>query len=397
MSEQNTLTHSLAASVVATSARAKQALALFSSQGLPTKKSEGWRATNPLAVLPQMLNSPAFKSIAVPTNLPTTSGRIVITNGHFDREQSQLPSGVDVHTDDNSNLPLSKLTALSLLCEAHAKNVITLSIAAKTQLKSPLAIIIQNDSATASSRVHVNVGEFSELSLLEWHRGEQDTLSLSNITLNAAQNAKVIWVRTFTGNRPTLFATLEARVAKDANVSTFTQNKGPAFSRHDISLHLDGENASTAGHALFLTKENEHTDIATFLAHHAPHTNSEQLVKGILDDASTGAFSGTIVIDKYAQKSDSKQLSKNLLLSKKARIDTRPQLEVNADDVKAAHGATVGQLGEEERFYLESRGISAARAHDMLCQGFAEDALLKIEDESLRAYLSTLLAQGEKS
>jgi Fe-S cluster assembly protein SufD len=140
-------------------------------------------------------------------------------------------------------------------------------------------------------------------------------------------------------------------------------------------------------------KKSEHSDVFSTITHFAPHTTSEQLFKGILNGESHGVFTGKIIIKKDAQKSASSQLNKNLLLSKIAHIDTRPQLLVHADDVKCSHGATVGQLSEEEEFYLESRGIPKEHAKRMLCQGFGMDVVLKIEDQKIRNLAESMLAE----
>lgn len=134
---------------------------------------------------------------------------------------------------------------------------------------------------------------------------------------------------------------------------------------------------------MYALTKNEHADIFSSINHQAAHTNSDQLFKGILAGESYGAFTGKINIAQDAQQVNSNQLNKNLMLSKKAHIDTRPQLLVAADDVKCAHGATIGQLSQEEEFYLESRGIKKDKAKRMLCHGFAADVLYKIDNKKI--------------
>jgi Fe-S cluster assembly protein SufD len=145
---------------------------------------------------------------------------------------------------------------------------------------------------------------------------------------------------------------------------------------------------------LYALNKLEHSDIFSVIHHNAPHTNSDQLFKGILADESHGAFTGKIIIAKDAQLVNSNQLNKNLMLSRKAHISTRPQLLVAADDVKCAHGATIGQLSPDEEFYLESRGINKDKAKKMLCHGFAMDVLFLIENLKIQAVAAQLLNES---
>src|SRR5690606_18005114 len=137
--------------------------------------------------------------------------------------------------------------------------------------------------------------------------------------------------------------------------------------------------AHTNVHGLFALRGEQHADQHVSLNHLGAHTTSDQLFKMVLDDEAHGVFTGRLEIAPNAQKVDAAQLNKNLILSKKAHVDTRPQLMVHADDVKCAHGATVGQLSPDEVFYLQSRGLSQARAQKILCHAFASDALMQIE------------------
>ncbi|MBP9682745.1 MAG: SufD family Fe-S cluster assembly protein, partial [Bacteriovorax sp.] len=167
-----------------------------------------------------------------------------------------------------------------------------------------------------------------------------------------------------------------------------------SLARHNINLELREATAEGAVHGLFTLKKNEHTDIFSTITHFADHTYSDQLFKGILAGESHGVFTGKIIIKQDAQQSTSSQLNKNLILSKKARIDTRPQLLVHADDVKCSHGATIGQLSGDEEFYLQSRGIPKEHARRMLCFGFATDALQKIENEQIKQFAEKLVTKN---
>ena len=131
----------------------------------------------------------------------------------------------------------------------------------------------------------------------------------------------------------------------------------------------------------------QHTDTHSIIDHRRPHCTSHQLYKGILDGKSRAVFNGKVFVRHGAQQTDARQTNKNLLLSKEAQVDTKPQLEIFADDVKCAHGAAVGQLDEDEMFYLESRGIKPALARNLLTYGFAEEVIEKIKIDSIRREL----------
>jgi Fe-S cluster assembly protein SufD len=177
-----------------------------------------------------------------------------------------------------------------------------------------------------------------------------------------------------------------------------TLDFGLLTARHNLCINLRETGAEASAHGLFALDKNDHVDIFSTIIHHAPHTTSNQLFKGILNGDSHGVFTGKIIVKKDAQQSHSSQLNKNLLLSKKAHIDTRPQLMVHADDVKCSHGATIGQLSKDEEFYLETRGISKERAKQILCHGFATEVLYLIDNSSIKSFaLKMLLLYFEKS
>ncbi len=169
----------------------------------------------------------------------------------------------------------------------------------------------------------------------------------------------------------------------DATTITF----GAELSRHDINVTLDHEGAECWVDGLYLVTTGQHADTHSLIDHRKPHCTSHQLYKGILDGKSRAVFNGKVFVRHDAQKTDAMQTNKNLLLSNEARVDTKPQLEILADDVKCAHGAAVGQIDEDELFYLETRGIHHDLARNLLTYGFAEEVIGKIKIESIRAQL----------
>lgn len=181
----------------------------------------------------------------------------------------------------------------------------------------------------------------------------------------------------------TTAADLGASASYDSTAITF----GAQLSRHDIQVTMDREGAECWVDGLYLVATSQHTDTHSVIDHRKPHCSSHQLYKGILDGKSRAVFNGKIFVRHDAQKTDAMQTNKNLLLSNEARVDTKPQLEILADDVKCAHGAAVGQIEEDELFYLETRGIHPDLARNLLTYGFAEEVIGKIKIESIRAQL----------
>jgi Fe-S cluster assembly protein SufD len=166
---------------------------------------------------------------------------------------------------------------------------------------------------------------------------------------------------------------------------------GAALSRHDINATLDGEGAECTLNGLSVLRGDQHADHHTTLEHAKPHCPSWELFNGIYDGRARGVFTGRIIVRPGAQRTDSKQTNNNLLLSEEARADSQPQLEIYADDVKCTHGATLGPIDPRMMFYLQSRGLPATAARNLLTYGFGAEILNSVSLEELRTQLDTLL------
>jgi Fe-S cluster assembly protein SufD len=183
------------------------------------------------------------------------------------------------------------------------------------------------------------------------------------------------------------FGRLQFHQERSSSLATHSIALGGALVREEVKAVLDGEGAEATLNGLYVVSGRQHIDNQTTLDHAQPHCSSREVYKGVLDGESTAVFNGKIIVRKDAQKTDSKQSNKNLLLSEKAIIDTKPALEIYADDVKCTHGATVGQIDPEAVFYLRSRGIGRQEARDLLTYAFANDLLERIKYEPLRERL----------
>jgi Fe-S cluster assembly protein SufD len=177
------------------------------------------------------------------------------------------------------------------------------------------------------------------------------------------------------------------RVDKKAEYRSTVFFKDLGLSRNELRVALVSEDSKAELNGLYMPKGNGHNDNYTLINHKAPRSYSSQLYKGILEDDSMAVFAGTVKVDKNCPGVDSVQMNKNLLLSKKTRIESQPQLLIQTDDVKCAHGSTIGQLNEDELFYLQTRGIPSCRSFEMLATAFAEEILLGIENDYVRHHL----------
>ena len=178
---------------------------------------------------------------------------------------------------------------------------------------------------------------------------------------------------------------------RDSYVASFSLSFGAKVARNDIGTRLDGAGCECALDGLYAVRASQHVDHHTAIDHAKPHCNSHQLYKGVLDGRAKGVFNGKIFVRRDAQKTDAVQNNKNLLLSDQAEVNTKPQLEIDANDVRCTHGATIGQLDATAAFYLRSRGISAAHARSILTYAFAADALDRVRDEAVREHFRSLL------
>ena len=248
-----------------------------------------------------------------------------------------------------------------------------------------------NPPPAAFPRVLVLAEENSSATIIESYASPTDDgvyLTNAIVDLNLADGARV---QHYKIQRESMgashVATTRAELGPNSSYNTTTINFGAALSRHDIQVQMDHEGAECAVDGLYMVDGSQHTDTHSVIDHRQPHCTSHQLYKGILDGKSRAVFNGKVFVRHGAQQTDARQTNKNLLLSTDARVDTKPQLEIFADDVKCTHGAAVGQLDEEELFYLESRGINSALGRNLLTYGFAEEVIEKIGIESIRREL----------
>lgn len=207
-------------------------------------------------------------------------------------------------------------------------------------------------------------------------------------------NAQIIELSRFEGDvQNPIHSETNMIVEESAELHHFSFSLGGTFTCHEVKVTLNGPHAFVSLDGLYIGKDKQRTEYQTVVHHAKPHAVSRQLYKGILNDEARAVFNGKIIVDEGAVFTDATQLNKNLLLSKKAQIDTQPQLEIANNDVKCTHGATVGQMNPEEIFYFESRGIPKKIATGMLLHGFVDDVLDRVTHAETRYNLGELLEE----
>ena len=389
----------------------------FEQLGFPSVREEDWKYTN-LATLAKESFAPATNGdenvevsrFAYPE---TTGANLVVVNGFLREDLSQATALGDVVATDlfsaaadarytkiirkylarNAGYHNNGLTALNT---AFVQSGVFIYIPKNVKLETPLQITFAGGTANSATfpRVLVVAEENSSATLIENFvavgEGRYFTNAIAEVVLKDGAHLEHYRLQR-ESKRAFHVSTTSAELGRASRYDTTSINLGAQLSRHDVSVVMDHEGAETSVDGLYMVDSDQHTDTHSVIDHKQPHCTSHQLYKGILDGNARAVFNGKIFVREGSQKTDAMQTNKNLLLSEKARVDTKPQLEIYADDVKCAHGAAVGQIEPEELFYLETRGIGPELGRSLLTYGFAEEVIAKIKLESIRAELDAIV------
>jgi Fe-S cluster assembly protein SufD len=391
----------------------ERAVSALSQAGLPTVRSEGWRHTNPATVWPALLENP--EAVAMPaTDEGDSAGlltagachRMTLVDGAIIAEP-QMPDGIHVTTlgkalesDDGriaaalsdalensierlSEFPLGALNLAFMvggyvvIAEDNAVLDRPLDVVIKTTKSGPLPCLRNLILAGANSRVEV----------IESYVGSDDVESTANYATQilCGPGASVSRSKLQSeGDRARHLASTYADVSKAARLENFELSLGAVTSRSEAILRLNGEGASLSYNGAYLMRGQQHCDHTTWIDHQAAHTESRETFKGVIDDDGHAVFQGRITVRPGTRQVDGHQLNKTLLLSDGAEINSKPELEIYADDVKCAHGATSGRIDGDQLFYLRARGIAEQEARAMLIEAFLGEALELIGREEIR-------------
>jgi Fe-S cluster assembly protein SufD len=250
------------------------------------------------------------------------------------------------------------------------------------------------NSTLLSTRCVITLEENSSATIVQVFQSEQaDNYWRKKITeINLAANSQLNYYQIQTESATSLHThEITVQQARDSQFNSFTLDNGGGIVRTDLQAKLTAENAHCQFHGIYLVKNKQHVDNHTSIDHLSPHTHSKELYKGIITDQARAVFNGRVYVAPQAQKVISEQHNENLLLSKQAEIDTKPELEIYADDVQCAHGATVGQLDRDAVFYMTTRGISEELAKQLLTYGFAHEMINSIDNAEIRELFNTQL------
>jgi Fe-S cluster assembly protein SufD len=395
-----------------------EALDTFKNIGFPTLKNEDWKYTNVAPLLKQdwqeAKNTSAITDIEKYL-IPELDGHVLVfINGIYHAELSTiLPEAEGVIVNDLATTLLhnealvaahfSKYADLhfngfSASNTALAQQGAFIYVPEKVVMKHAVQLLfLGEDSNKVLNQLRnlIIIGEASQCSIIEnYQSADEDAQIFSNIVteISAGKNAVVDHYKFQLENRKSNQVNLtQINQAAGSLCNNVTITTGGALVRNDLNYKLDGKNCESHLYGLYISDETQHIDNHTFVDHAQPNCFSNEFYKGIMSDNSHAVFNGKIIVRPDAQKTNAYQSNRNVLLSDEAHINTKPQLEIFADDVKCSHGATTGQLNEEAIFYLRSRGIGVAEAKAMLTYAFADEVLNNIKIPTLNDFVKNFI------
>ena len=391
--------------------------------GFPTLKDEDWRYTRLGPILDVAFQPAPALAAGRPRQIPAGAlnaastdlggAQLVFVNGHFAAELSsltKLPEGVTVTSlsqvlaDEAGRLeplfsrPIRDQHAFIALNGALAEDGAFVQLAPGTTVDEPIHLVFFSDTAgsplVSSPRSVILAGPDSTAVIVETYLGVAGDLYCTNaVTEIVLEEGSMVEHYKVQNEAETAFhlALLDVRQGRRSRFSSHLVALGSSIGRHEVRVGLHGEGAEVSLDGLYMPRGDQHHDNPILIEHGAPHCTSRQLYKGVLDGRGHGVFNGRVVVRPGAYGTDAGQTNKNLLLSDHAEVDSRPRLEIFADDVKCAHGAAIGRLDDDAVFYLRSRGIALREARGLLTYAFANEMVERIHIEALRSSVETLV------
>jgi len=400
----------------------KAGLACFAELGFPKLSDEDWRFTNvaPIAKLPFTLapeaavNGAESKAINDSVFAKLSGHRLVFVNGFFSVKLSSIKPVSGGARIENLSAALAKdsgfiekhlgkyahtaSNTFAALNQAFFSDGAFIFVPKGVEVAEPVQLIYissaKHSGETILPRNLIIAEANSKLTVVESYISAGNAAYFTNAVTEilAGDNAAVEHVKLQDEAAEAFhIATIAGEFGRSSNVTVHSFALGAKLSRTNIRAKLAGEGLECILNGLYLTKDEQLADHHMIVEHAQPHCASHEYFNGILDDKSKGVFHGRIYVHPIAQKTDAKQTNKNLLLSDDATADTKPQLEIYADDVKCTHGATIGQLNEESIFYLRSRGLDTETARRMLIHAFAGEIIERIKCKPAREVIDKLV------
>jgi len=373
----------------------EEAAERFAQLGWPTPRIEEWRYTNlsPLLKIdwraddaPTFVNSP--ESLAGKAAL-----ELVFINGRFAQRTGDTRFGeaADVRIGDWER---NRMVALNYANEQDGARI---DIPANTVVEGFIHLLFlgRGDGVWSHPRNVITVGSNAQVTIVETYAGSGNYFTNAVTEIDAQDGARVDHYKIQREAREAFHTgNIYIREARAANVTSRSIALGGAIARTETHVTLDGEGASVTLDGLFVGSGHQHLDALTVVDHVKPHCDSTQLYKGVLDQNARGVFDGRIIVRPFAQKTQSRQENRNLLLSETAIVDSKPNLEIHNDDVKCSHGSTIGQIDQEALFYLRSRGIDGDEARQLLVHAFAGEIVDRMKIEPVREQVGRALGLG---
>ena len=375
-----------------------QAQTFLAEHGLPDRKTEHWKYT-PLKQLWRQQQFPLLTTQQQPDVARDFDGYYLVLHHGQLINQDTLPQGVTV-ADWTTATPAQlkvigevtidfdrhRAAALTL---THMQNGLVIDIAAHTKLEKPLVIVHSADGAgSAHYRHHITLGEQAQACVIELSQAPQATLQsvLTSATL-AANSHYQHYVIENAHSQGQYLSGLHLTQQSNSTCFYYCHAHHNHLARYDVHAHLRGEGASCTTNGTYRLSGQQHSDHHILVEHHASHTTSTQFYKGLAQDKAHAVFNGKAIIHADTREAAAHQHNHNLLLSRQAEIDTKPELEIYSDAVNCTHGATVGQLDTQQLFYLQSRGIEPVIAKQLLTQAFTTEVVATIDHPQVTAYL----------
>ena len=400
----------------------KDAIGKFAELTFPTQKDEEWKYTN-ISSLQKHNFSPAVVKANVSSETinkflfdKMEHSLLVFVNGNFSPELSKLidiPKGVVIGSlaealKNNNSITKKHLGKyaenenyfFTTLSTAFTKDGAFIYVPDGKVVEDPIHIIFITQSGSekilTQPRNLFVAGKNSQVTIIEHYVSEQDSVYFTNSVTEivADENAIVDHIKLQEeSNKAFHIARMEVDQERSSNFSSHLISHGAEISRNDFSARFNDEGSECMLNGLFMIGDEQLFDAHTMIDHAKPHCSSHEHYKGILQDKSKGVFNGKVMVRQDAQKTNAFQQNNTILLSDDAVMNTKPQLEIFADDVKCSHGATIGKLNDEAKFYLKSRGIGEDAATAILIHAFASDVITSIKIPALRDYLEEIITK----
>jgi Fe-S cluster assembly protein SufD len=385
----------------------KSAASAVAQSGLPTRRVEEWKWTDLRRIVDQAY-PPAIggkTSDATIDNLlglspfgDIAASRIVFVNGVYDVARSSLPDRISVETlanGDEVNFSLREDDVIDALNLAYASDGAIISVARQSKTEKPVELVFvtaPDQPSTITTRNAIVLEAGAELTVFELHTGHDEAYVSNHVTeITIGDNAKLNRVRLQEDGKSAIhLSNTIANLGAEAKLNDFTFTLGGKTVRNQGFVTFDGENSIANTSGSYMIADNQHVDTTLVINHAVPACQSRETYKCVMDENARGIFQGKVIVARDAQKTDGQQSANALLLSEGAEFDAKPELEIYADDVWCGHGATSGELDDNQLFYLKARGIPETKAKALLIAAFAAAAFEEIESEDVRKVFNTL-------